>query len=77
MENDKKIEAIRAFHSKNYKKTIIICKDIIKSNKQTSEIYNISGIKAASVMQARKPIYKTSKKSFNNYSKYFSDIFSS
>lgn len=44
MENDKKIEAIRAFHSKNYEKTIIICKDIIKSNKQTSEIYNIYGL---------------------------------
>lgn len=44
MEKEKKIEAIRTFHSKNYEETIIICKDIIKSNKQTSEIYNIYGL---------------------------------
>ena len=38
---------------------------------------NTSGIETASVTQARKSIYKTSKKSFNNYSEFFSDIFPS
>tara|TARA_B100000900_G_C20586090_1_gene719617 strand:- start:1025 stop:2587 length:1563 start_codon:yes stop_codon:yes gene_type:complete len=35
---------------------------------------NISGIQTASMLQARKPIYKSSLSKFNNYSMYFEDI---
>ena len=44
MEKDKKYDAIKALHSKDYQKAITICGDIIKSNKGTSEIYNIYGL---------------------------------
>ena len=37
---------------------------------------NVSAIQTASMLQARKPIYKSSEDKFKNYSIYFKDILS-
>ena len=44
MEIDKKSDAVKAFHSKDFEKVIKICEEIIGFNKETSEIYNIYGL---------------------------------
>ena len=86
MELDKKFEAIKAFQSKDYKKAINICEEIIKSNKESSEIYNIYGLAlqrnrliVASKEQFKKSIELNPNnfEALNNYAlslKYTSDL---